>query len=307
MADQWLCGWRVASRFDVPELLARVDDDGEPDLVIRVGRIFEHLVDGGRAESTLQITSQGACVLAVSGVAVFLIDATSHEVTIDPSPGADPSNVRAVLLGTVLGILCHRRELLPLHASCVEIDGVAVAFTGPSGIGKSTLAGAFAAAGHRVIADDVTVVDLIAANGPLVRPTFPRLKLRADSLSHLQLERSSFPEGPFEMQKYHMPIDRAFSRQPVRLAAVYHLGRPSAANEKGGGVITGMESLRAATDAVFRPVEARALRGAGAVFASVARLGALVPSYAIVWPTGFSELIADVERFRARHTSMSHS
>jgi hypothetical protein len=62
-----------------------------------------------------------------------------------------------------------------------------------------------------------------------------------------------------------------------------------------------MEMLRALTGAIFRPTHARAMLGAGALFSSVARLGALVPSYTIAWPTGFSNLESDVKWLCARH------
>lgn len=271
---------------------------GEPDLVIRVGHVPMPSDDSVGAQQRLHIAPDGTCRFAFDTVGVYLIDADGRGVTIDPAPGADPRMVRAVLLGTVFGILCHKRNLLPLHASCVEIDGVAVAFTGPSGIGKSTLAGAFVAAGHRVLTDDVTVVDLDAPDGPLVRPTFPRLKLREDSLIQSRLHRSGAGDGPFEMQKYHMSVGEAFTQQPLRLAGLYHLTRTSAPNH----LLRGIDIIRACTNAVFRPTFGRDLRGARALFSSVARLGASVPSYAIPWPTGFDDLPAYVKRLSALHT-----
>jgi hypothetical protein len=303
MPDRYLGGWRVASLLDLPELPVWMDDQGEPDLVIRIGRVSDRLADCAWAESRVKMAPDGACTLSVGGVGAYLVDAAGHNVTVDPTSGADPRHVRAILLGSVFGILCHRRDLLPLHASCVEIDGHAVAFTGPSGIGKSTLAAAFAAAGHRVLADDVTVIDLDAPNGPLVRPTISRLKLRGDSLRHLQLEGGAGlrADGPFEMEKYHMAIESAFSRQPMRLAALYHLGGRPTASVEAARLIEGIEMLRAVTGAVFRLTAGRAVRGAGVLFSSVARLSALVPSYAMAWPSGFSDLAADVRRLCARH------
>lgn len=50
-----------------------------------------------------------------------------------------------------MGVLC-------LHASAVVVDEVAVALCGPGYSGKSTTAGAFAAAGFGVLADDMTAL-----------------------------------------------------------------------------------------------------------------------------------------------------
>lgn len=62
------------------------------------------------------------------------------------------------LLGPVLGYVLRRRGMLALHASAAVFQNVAVAFVGPGGAGKSTLAAACAKAGHAVVTDDVLVV-----------------------------------------------------------------------------------------------------------------------------------------------------
>ena len=46
-----------------------------------------------------------------------------------------------------------------LHASAVVLDGAAVAFTAPSGTGKSTLAAHLVAAGASFLTDDVLALD----------------------------------------------------------------------------------------------------------------------------------------------------
>src|SRR6202011_5530874 len=74
-----------------------------------------------------------------------------REIAIDPLPGVSERDIRLFLLGPVLGLLCHQRGLLPLHASAIVADGRAVAFAGPSGIGKSTLAACFQDRGYEVL------------------------------------------------------------------------------------------------------------------------------------------------------------
>ena len=59
----------------------------------------------------------------------------------DPAPGRDlyESDVRVFLLGSCIGALLHQRGILVLHAGAIHTDKGAVLFTGPWGIGKSTL------------------------------------------------------------------------------------------------------------------------------------------------------------------------
>jgi hypothetical protein len=51
-----------------------------------------------------------------------------------------------------------QRHLVPMHAACVEKNGVGVLLWGPSGMGKSSLAYACARAGFTFVADDATML-----------------------------------------------------------------------------------------------------------------------------------------------------
>ena len=59
------------------------------------------------------------------------------------------------LAGPILGLVLRLRGALSLHASAVQAGAGAVAFVGPHGAGKSTLAAALAAAGRPIVTDDV--------------------------------------------------------------------------------------------------------------------------------------------------------
>lgn len=59
------------------------------------------------------------------------------------------------LAGPILGLVLRLRGALCLHASAVQAGAGAVAFVGPHGAGKSTLAAALAAAGRPIVTDDV--------------------------------------------------------------------------------------------------------------------------------------------------------
>ncbi len=76
------------------------------------------------------------------------------------SARTDRSSILPVLMaGTVTSFLLTLRGSTVLHASGVEIDGHALAFVGPSGQGKTTLATLLALAGARLLTDDVLTVD----------------------------------------------------------------------------------------------------------------------------------------------------
>ena len=80
------------------------------------------------------------------------------EMIVDPTPGVEPEAVRLLILGAAMGVLLYQRGLTVLHASAVAIDGGVVAFLGEKGAGKSAIAAALYARGHRFITDDLLAV-----------------------------------------------------------------------------------------------------------------------------------------------------
>lgn len=221
--DRTLCGWRVASSLPLPDLIPWTGDDRAPDFVIDLGAAPERLPDLAVDRPLLQVAGDGTCRFAVPGVAVYLIDPAGTRVTIDPALPLDASDIRVFLLGTVFAVLCYRRGLLPLHASCVRVGNVAVALAGRSGIGKSTLAALFIRRGYQVLADDVTVVDAAAPGGPRVLPAFPRLKLWRDAIEKIGIPPDRLERTRPALEKFNVPIAESYCLEPLPLAAVMHL------------------------------------------------------------------------------------
>lgn len=169
-----LFGLRVASELVLPEALED-DSAGEPDVMVLLGAIgFPPAAPGISAVAS-------GLMLTVPDLARYWIR-NGREIVVDPVPGVPDKNVRLYLLGSGMGTVLHQRGLLPLHANAVETDGCAVAFVGESGAGKSTLAGWFHDRGHRVLSDDVCVIDGIETGRPLVYPAVRRLRLCRDAL-----------------------------------------------------------------------------------------------------------------------------
>ena len=97
-------------------------------------------------------------VFRYADATVFRISRDGREIRGVWDRASTLSDTETYLLGPVLGFAQRLMGVLCLHASAVVVDGIAIALCGPSYSGKSTTAGAFAAAGHGVLADDMTVV-----------------------------------------------------------------------------------------------------------------------------------------------------
>ncbi|HYD97747.1 MAG TPA: hypothetical protein VEH84_00065 [Alphaproteobacteria bacterium] len=255
-----LCGLRVESDLPLPELLPWRGDDRPADIEIRLGEVPDRLEGAVHEGPLLQVAADGTCRYAIAGVAAYRVAGGRH-VTVQPWMEPTATDIRVFLLGSVFGFLCHQRGLLPLHAGCVEIGGHVVALAGPSGVGKSTLTAAFLRRGFRVLADDVTVVDVAAPGGPLVLPSFPRVKLWRDAMDGLGVAPDGLVRVRREMDKFQLPLPgAAFLAEPRPLAAVYHLG--VAGDERNAGIdpLRGTAAVSALVEAVYRQNAALRIR-----------------------------------------------
>jgi hypothetical protein len=144
------------------------------------------------------------------------------EIVIDPLPDVEEKVLRLCILGPGLGVLLHQRGLLILHASAVDLHGTAITFLGDAGQGKSTMAAAMHAKGHRLLADDVTAIT--SDNGrPTVLPAFPQFKLWPESVELLGEDADLLPTLEPGREKRARRIVEGFSSIPLPLARVYVL------------------------------------------------------------------------------------
>jgi len=278
-------GMGLACEVELPELRTcrqAAPEVGEAaEVTIRYGRV-EPSVDGG----WVTVVEPGDVQLAIPTVARFRVR-SGASVCIDPAPGADPDVVRLYLLGSVLGVLCHQRGLLPLHANAVVSDGVAFAFAGPSGAGKSTLAAHFATAGRPVLCDDLCVVHSKPA--PAVATGLPRLKLWSETLSGLRLEASGVRRLAEGLPKFDMPIAPAMtSSDPTPLAAIYVLSdTPGEGNAAQITDLSRVDALAQIMANVYRVELLSALKATSDVFGRVSRIVAEVPVFRYARRRGF--------------------
>ena len=294
--DYFLAGLRVRADFVIRDLAPWQGEDTRPDIRIRVGHVPDGLDDLIFDESFFQVARDGSCRFAVPGTAAaYLVNADGTEVTVAGDPRDD--SVRLFLLSAVFSTLCHKRNLLAIHASCVNTGGRAIAFAGPSASGKSVLAAAFLKAGHTIVADDVTVIDVAAQGGPMALPAFPRLRLWPDALKGLGIEHDRLERSRPGIEKYDLAVEHAFGTRPVPLAAVFHI-QPD--RNRAGDSCTrtqGGRALQEMAEVVYRARTCRALKGETALFLSVSQLCAAVPGWSLAYRPGFNALpsrVADI-------------
>jgi hypothetical protein len=282
--DRELCGWRVQSTLALPELNEWHGVDRPSDVRIEVGPVPSRLEHGrcvlkdATGGSLLEVAPAGAALLYVQDVARFLIT-RGDRVVVEPL-SHDLSTIRAFLLGSVLAVLCYQRRVVPLHASCLEIDGTAIAFAGESGAGKSTLAMMLALQGHRVVADDVCPVDLTGANGPLVWPSANRLKLWSESLQLFGMAADPSRRVRQGAEKYAQSAPHFVTRS-IPLSAMYHLVRESEGATTDVRVVAGIDAVHAIDGMLYRAAIGRSVAGGEWVDRALMTLLAQVPVFAL--------------------------
>lgn len=218
-------GLNILSHIPCPELLQGI---GTPDVTIRYGVAPDYLPGAEATEDCYQ-AAPGQFLLTISGVAKYLVS-SGQEILIDRAPTAEDDELRLFLLGSAFGALLHQRGLLPLHGSAFEAYGGCVAILGDSGLGKSTLAGAFSKRGYRIMADDVSVVSVNGDGVPVILPGYPQLKLWPDAARRLGETPELLPRVDTKLEKHCLPFQEGFYRKPVPLHRVYVLSTNSKRN-----------------------------------------------------------------------------
>lgn len=202
-----------------------------------------------------------AYLLRFSGLACFTIDFNSRRVSVSPENRCPESTLAHLLIDQVIPRILGHQGRMVVHASAVEISkGHAVAFTGTSGRGKSTLATAFFSAGYSLLSDDCLLLE--NRDGAVyAMASYPSLRLWPDSADAVVNESSVKGARYSEMAHYTSKRQLLFeggggSASPhwVKLSRLYLLEGGSANAGSNPVEITaagGMTSIMALIEALF--------------------------------------------------------
>ncbi len=153
---------------------------------------------------------------------ILIID--GREVVAQPAPGASEDDLLPFLTGPAMIALLHQRGFLVLHASCVLVNGIAVAFMGAKGFGKSTLAACMYARGHTLISDDIVPV-YFSGDRVHTWPGYPRIKLYPDSVVAAGSDPKQLPYIHRLIEKHSFACPNDSFVDPVNLGALYVLDK----------------------------------------------------------------------------------
>lgn len=209
----------IQSAINLPELLTCTHHSKfEPDVSIQFKPVSKTGLSEAVTKGAFYQSNSHELWLDVPNVARYLIS-QGNCITIDPYEHADEDSIRVFLLGSCMGALLMQRDLFLLHANAIKIGDVCVSFSGNSGAGKSTLSGAFMSRGYSILADDVCAIN---QEGD-VSPSFPQIKLWADSSHKLEIKTDVLRRIRPNIEKFAVPLEQQFFATNLPLKVVYIL------------------------------------------------------------------------------------
>jgi hypothetical protein len=168
----------------------------------------------------------GASYVRWEDIGEFLVSSDGRLITCCPAHESNHESFQVYLLGQALSFALVKCGFEPLHATCIVVEGQAVAFLGDSGFGKSSLAAYFISAGDRLLTDDLLLLQE-RPDGFLAYPGPPRLKLLPDmARRYLGGVTGGVPMNS-AASKLVLPLDREkVCESPKMLSAIYGLSPP---------------------------------------------------------------------------------
>jgi len=246
-------GLVVESELEFPELLATQNE--APDMRVSFGKVPES-VEHAIVKANWCQASRLEFLMEIEGVAKYHV-ADGNRITVELSANSEnevrASDVRLWLLGSAFGALLHQRGMLPLHVSAVKAPTGVWAFTGPSGEGKSTLAGFLHRRfGWKLVSDDVSVIDSDCSRA-IVHPGPQKLKLWADALEHLEFPGCRKVRDLSNTEKFQLYLPGDGGYKPEPLHGLVLLESASAEAAPSLERLKGTQAFSACMESIYRP------------------------------------------------------
>lgn len=267
-----LFGMKVSSEIALP--LERMNSNKTTDVSISV---TDFLTDEENVnEWSINIPATGSILLK-----------DNHTILMNPAPAVSPAKLRLWLLGSTLGALCWRRGWIPLHATSVRFKDRVVMISGPSGVGKSTLAAACLANGAELYTDDITPLFLNDSGEPVIPGSgLRRLKLWPDAADRFQTQAKCVGVVEKGMEKLEFRPDYIQDKPEIAKVLICLEDDPEV---KKFGLLRGSESLRAISENLFY-IGLMPETMKGSVMKNIAKLSKKITVIRIKRPAGLDDV-----------------
>lgn len=197
---------------------------------LRVGRGARwrrHWQIGGRPWLSV-VDHRAAHVLRFHRLADFVVSGHPRQIACHADPKTPRDTIRHLLLDHVIPLVLSDGGHVVLHGSAIKVGGSGVAFLGPGGAGKSTLAASFGASGAGLLADDGVLVERRGRRIVAI-PAYAGLRLWPETVADIGLRRGARRPGAYDRTKQRIGPGQSrlsFLVRPVPLRLAYVLVAP---------------------------------------------------------------------------------
>jgi hypothetical protein len=201
--------------------------------------------------------TEGGYLLRFNELADFTIDRIGSEIVCMPRPGIPEDTIQHLLLDQVLPLVVNLRGGEALHASGVLTSQGVVAFAGPAGSGKSTVAGSLVKEGFPFVSDDCLTLSKKGLDIYAI-PAYPGLRLWDDAQEHLFGENGKIESVAHYTCKLRVDIEdkpESYSTEPKPLRRLYdivHSPEMEGRSDIVIGKLSGRDSFMALVRCAFR-------------------------------------------------------
>lgn len=287
-----LFGLRILSDFPLPELIPpSTGDVGE--VVIQQGKVEHKSIVGAKQIGPFLWASADALYLAIPNIVTFIARG-GREIIYEPADGIDEDSIRVYLFGSGIAAIMMQRGFLVLHGNAVETAEGVLICVGNSGAGKSTIAAAMLQRGHRIVADDVCVID---GEGYVI-PGLPRIKLWQESADILGMDTISYRQIRPNMQKFNVPLGSSYCAEPRKVDSVVVLDQ-IVGDVVESEVISGLQKYELLHQNNFRPRYIKALGQQAEVFKRNIKFANAVSMLRLSRPRGVNRIDAIVRQLES--------
>jgi len=272
--------------------------DARPQATLGKAPFHRYVFDDGTVWTEFYRLNDGY-LLRFPGLADFEVSADGTEVTALPVEGIDAATIEHLFINQLVPLALSRQGVPAFHASVVSVQGIAMAFLGRTGAGKSTLAASFALSGASFLTDDALIIEERDGQS-FALPSHPSLRLWEDSVDALVGEPGTRAPAISYSTKARLlagpALCHAGDARPLVAAYLLGTGAPGTVTIDA---LSGTDRYRAWLDNSFLlDIEDRELLARH--FDWTHRISGAVPTFALDYPRYFRKL-ADVRTAIIEH------